>query len=105
MIKPICDFCKKELQDFGAILLSPPDNDNKVRKFHICKECFKKLNVENRGSDEVKKLLLFMVGILIVYPILNLLYFFRRKRWWRPHRITIKDIFQGVFLNVRKNLI
>ena len=46
MIKPICDFCKKELQDFGAILFSPPDNDNRVRKFHICKECFKKLKVE-----------------------------------------------------------
>ena len=45
MIKPICDFCKKELKEFGALLFSPPDNDNKVRKFHLCKECFRKLSV------------------------------------------------------------
>ncbi|MFC1696903.1 hypothetical protein ACFL1H_01095 [Nanoarchaeota archaeon] len=39
MIKPICDKCKKELDDFGAILLSPPVENN-VKKFHICKECY-----------------------------------------------------------------
>lgn len=39
-INPICDNCKKELKDFGAILLSPPDPENKVRKFHICKGCY-----------------------------------------------------------------
>ena len=42
-IKPICDKCKKELQEFGAILFSPPDRENKVRKYHICKECFEKI--------------------------------------------------------------
>lgn len=42
-IKPICDKCKKELQEFGAILLSPPDKDNKVKKFHICKNCYEKI--------------------------------------------------------------
>ena len=46
MIKPICAFCKKELVDFGAILLSPPDNDDKVKKYHICKECFKKIRTK-----------------------------------------------------------
>lgn len=39
-IKPICDKCKKELVDFGAILLSPPDENGKVRKFHLCKSCY-----------------------------------------------------------------
>jgi len=39
-IKPICDMCKKELTDFGAILLSPPDNKNNIKKYHICKECY-----------------------------------------------------------------
>lgn len=39
-IKPTCDKCKQELVDFGAILLSPPDPENKVKKFHICKECY-----------------------------------------------------------------
>lgn len=41
-IKPKCDFCKKELNKFGAILLSPP-NKNKVKKFHICLSCYKKV--------------------------------------------------------------
>ena len=39
-IKPICDICKKELTEFGAILLSPPDNDGHVKKYHICNECY-----------------------------------------------------------------
>jgi hypothetical protein len=42
-IKPSCDKCKKELDDFGGILLSPPDEDNKVEKFHLCKECYRKI--------------------------------------------------------------
>lgn len=39
-IRPLCDRCKKELTDFGGILLSPPDVKNRVRKFHLCKECY-----------------------------------------------------------------
>jgi hypothetical protein len=39
-IKPICDKYKKELKEFGGILLSPPDSKNKVRKFHLCKKCY-----------------------------------------------------------------
>ncbi|TSC96393.1 MAG: Uncharacterized protein Athens101426_398 [Parcubacteria group bacterium Athens1014_26] len=40
-ISPICDKCKKELKDFGAILFGPPDKNNNVKKFHICKVCYK----------------------------------------------------------------
>ena len=40
MIKPICSLCGKELDDFGAILLSPPDDNHKVEKYHICKLCY-----------------------------------------------------------------
>ena len=40
-IKPKCDRCKKELLDYGAILLSPPNASSTVKKFHICKECYK----------------------------------------------------------------
>ncbi len=40
-IKPKCDICKKELKDFGALLFSPPAKNNKVKKFHICKNCYK----------------------------------------------------------------
>ncbi len=43
MIKPICNKCKKELDDFGAILLSPPNEDGNVKKIHICKECYNKI--------------------------------------------------------------
>lgn len=39
-IKPNCDKCKKELMDFGAILLGPPNEDNEVKKFHVCKDCY-----------------------------------------------------------------
>lgn len=42
-IKPVCDKCNKELDDFGAILLSPPDPENKVKKLHICKNCYKEI--------------------------------------------------------------
>jgi hypothetical protein len=39
-IRPTCDKCGQELTDFGAILLSPPDSVNMVRKFHICQTCY-----------------------------------------------------------------
>jgi hypothetical protein len=45
-IKPICEKCKRELTEFGAILLSPPErlkNEEKVRKIHLCKECYQKI--------------------------------------------------------------
>jgi hypothetical protein len=42
-IKPKCDRCKKELTEFGGILLSPPDKKGRVSKFHLCKKCFKEI--------------------------------------------------------------
>jgi len=60
MIKPICDYCQKELDEFGGLLLSPPDESNKCQKFHICKLCYQKLEQlkeENEKlKDEIKKL-------------------------------------------------
>jgi hypothetical protein len=44
-IKPNCDKCGKELNDFGAILLSPPAG-LMVKKYHICKECYKEMEKE-----------------------------------------------------------
>ncbi len=41
-IKPICDSCGKELEDFGGLLFSPPQGKN-VKKYHICKDCYGKL--------------------------------------------------------------
>jgi len=45
-IKPVCDICKKELNEFGAILLSPPDDRANVKKYHICRECYAQLEEE-----------------------------------------------------------
>ncbi len=39
-IVPRCDKCENELDEFGGILLSPPDEENRVRKFHLCKKCY-----------------------------------------------------------------
>jgi uncharacterized protein with PIN domain len=42
-INPRCDKCKKELQEFGGILLSPPDEKGNVRKFHLCVKCYEEI--------------------------------------------------------------
>ncbi len=42
-INPLCDKCKKELNDFGGILLSPPNVRNEVKKYHLCKDCYQKI--------------------------------------------------------------
>ena len=46
-----CSACKRELGDFGAILLGPPDEDNKVEKFHLCGSCFDKIVASQRLSN------------------------------------------------------
>lgn len=43
MIKPICDKCKTELEAFGGLLFSFPDETGKVKKFHLCKSCYEKI--------------------------------------------------------------
>jgi len=48
-IKPKCNMCKKELEDFGGILLSPPSKEEMVRKFHLCKKCYEKIAVKMKG--------------------------------------------------------
>ncbi|MBI4177086.1 MAG: hypothetical protein HY516_01855 [Candidatus Aenigmarchaeota archaeon] len=42
-IKPVCDKCKNEPDEFGALLLSPPSKDNEIKKFHICVKCYREL--------------------------------------------------------------
>lgn len=46
MISPNCAICNKELEDYGAILLSPPNKNNDVKKSHICKDCYNRLKSE-----------------------------------------------------------
>jgi hypothetical protein len=47
-IQPICDFCLKELEDFGGLIFSPPEqghdqnksDEQNVQKLHVCKTCY-----------------------------------------------------------------
>lgn len=54
-ITPRCDICDQELQDYGAILLSPPVN-GKVDKFHICTLCYAPIRqqIKKSGQTEAK---------------------------------------------------
>ncbi|MEK6934113.1 MAG: hypothetical protein AABW75_04525 [Nanoarchaeota archaeon] len=45
-VKPVCKRYGKELLDFGAILLSPPNDSDKVIKYRICKEGFMVISKE-----------------------------------------------------------
>jgi len=42
-ITPKCDKCGMELDEFGAILLSPPNDNSEVEKLHICKNCYEEI--------------------------------------------------------------
>ena len=45
-IQPKCDKCKEEIVEFGAILLSPPNSEDKVHKYHLCIKCFDSIESE-----------------------------------------------------------
>lgn len=45
-ISPKCDKCDRELLEFGAILLSPPNSEGYVQKFHLCVNCYSELEQE-----------------------------------------------------------
>jgi hypothetical protein len=59
MIDPKCDVvdCGEPLNEFGAIVLSPPDPQGMVRKFHVCVSCYEKmeLNLFDTRSNIVDK--------------------------------------------------
>ncbi len=42
-INPRCDFCKKELKEFGGLVFSPPTKEGTVRKLHVCRHCYREL--------------------------------------------------------------
>lgn len=54
-IKPYCDRCKKELKEFGGLLFSPPNKEGTVKKFHICKDCFKEVIPNFKKSGKKRK--------------------------------------------------
>lgn len=41
-IKPKCDSCGVELEEYGAILLGPPDENDMAKKYHLCVGCYEK---------------------------------------------------------------
>jgi len=41
MLNIKCDKCKKEIDEKGAILWSPPNNDEMCKKIHLCTKCYK----------------------------------------------------------------
>ena len=54
VIKPKCDMCNQELNDFGGILFSPPKK-NMVKKFHLCCKCYNEIifKIENKNLSDV----------------------------------------------------
>ena len=50
-ISPRCDKRSKELVDFGGILLSPPDENDMVRKYHLCKSCYAEIVAQFPDAD------------------------------------------------------
>lgn len=50
-ITPLCDKCHNELNDYGAILLSPPDSDSMVKKLHLCKNCYQQIITGIKNKD------------------------------------------------------
>lgn len=50
-IQPSCDRCGRELNTFGAILLSPPNEESFVKKFHICVSCYQTILEEMNKSQ------------------------------------------------------
>jgi hypothetical protein len=42
--------CGKELEELGGILLSPPNENGFVRKWHLCKPCYEKIEAKFRAE-------------------------------------------------------
>jgi len=51
MLKAICDICHKELLEFGGLLFSPPDTENKVTKNHLCVKCYNKIREDIKWNQ------------------------------------------------------
>ena len=49
-IKPKCDKCNKELTSFGGILLSPPDKNENVKKYHLCSVCYEMIRQQLKNA-------------------------------------------------------
>jgi len=55
-ITPICDKCKKKLTQFGGLLFGSPNNKGYVKKWHLCKKCYKLLtNSFKKSKAHIKR--------------------------------------------------
>ena len=52
MIRPKCMQCNSPLKDFGGILLSPPNQSNSVKKYHLCVWCYQEIYEEIRSRSK-----------------------------------------------------
>ncbi len=43
MIRIICDICGKRLNEFGGLIFSPPNKKGFAKKWHLCRDCYKKV--------------------------------------------------------------
>ena len=58
-----CDSCERELDELGALLFSPPDENNNCTKYHICVYCFQKPNIKGSLAQECHDLIIEMQDV------------------------------------------
>lgn len=47
-----CDKCKKPINKPAALVFSPPDSKQKVKKYHVCMDCWFYLEKYIEEDDE-----------------------------------------------------
>lgn len=52
MLKLKCNMCKQELNKTAAILWSWPDAQDRCKKTHLCRKCYKLLMKFIRGESK-----------------------------------------------------
>lgn len=49
-VKVKCEICKRELDQPGAIVISPPDEDGVVQHHNVCKDCYEGYSKEESDT-------------------------------------------------------
>jgi hypothetical protein len=52
MLKILCDKCGEEINEGAALVFSPPTG-NMVGKYHICVDCWNRLDFWLKGGEEI----------------------------------------------------
>lgn len=66
MISPVCEInkCGNELNEFGAILLSPPQGELVIKK-HICVKCYNKYIVPLLSGNTELSITTFATNFIV----------------------------------------